>query len=278
MMPQNTSPKIELLQAEVDDATNAEAASSYFRILVENQTIKYLTISPGLYSEDDLCFGPALASLLPDLPADDWNDGLVARDPKTGKPHFAHARVTTYPGVKNTWHATYVEYLDLRVGRKLRTGVYEVECPRGSFPDDTSGSVVAKFARFEWEVQYLDDETRAYSWIDGHDIGPRFLGHITEHGRVIGFLMEGVSNAVHAGPQDLELCQQTLARLHDLGIRHGDVNRFNFLIQDNRAVLIDFDTAHRCDNQDALREESDRLAEYLGDSSQRGGGGLLPIA
>ncbi|KAB8277879.1 hypothetical protein BDV30DRAFT_204453 [Aspergillus minisclerotigenes] len=63
--------------------------------------------------------------------------------------------------------------------------------------------VIAKFARFAWEIQYIEDETTAYQWINGHDIGPRFLGHLTEHGRVIGFLMEGITNARHAGLQDL---------------------------------------------------------------------------
>lgn len=67
------------------------------------------------------------------------------------------------------------------VGEKLRTGVYEVTCPRF----DTF--VVAKFARFEWEIQYLENETVAYEWIDGRKIGPRFLGHLTEGDRVIGF-------------------------------------------------------------------------------------------
>lgn len=33
--------------------------------------------------------------------------------------------------------------------------------------------------------------------VDGHNIGPRFLGHLTEDARVTG---------LHAGPQDLGPC------------------------------------------------------------------------
>ncbi|GES57890.1 alpha-galactosidase agla [Aspergillus terreus] len=171
-------PKIELLQAEVD-----ENDESFFRLLVDGQTIKYITIESGIYSTEDMCFGPSLVSILPELPPGDWNDGLVARD-ADGRAHFASAQHTQFPGVQNTWHGTYIDYMDLSVGRKLRTGIYEVRC--ASF----NNAVVAKFARFSWEIQYMENETAAYQWISGHDIGPQFLGHLTENGRVIGFLIE----------------------------------------------------------------------------------------
>lgn len=64
---------IELLQAEVD-----ENDQSFFCLLVNGRNIKYVSINPGLYSADDMCFGPSLVSLLPTLSAGDWNDGLMA--------------------------------------------------------------------------------------------------------------------------------------------------------------------------------------------------------
>ena len=73
-----------------------------------------------------------------------------------------------------------------------------------------------------------------YEWIDGHQIGPEFLGHLTEEGRVIGFLIERVFDCRHATPEDLSLCQHTLAKLHKLGIKHGDTNKHNFLIRMER--------------------------------------------
>jgi hypothetical protein len=236
-------PRIELLQAEVD-----ESDQSFFRLLVNNQSIKYITINPGIYLAEDMCFGPSLISILPKFPPGNWNDGLVALDAK-GRPYFASLNQTQFPGVKNTWHETFVDYLDLSIGQKLRTGIYEGKC---SLSEDT---IVVKFARFPWEIQYIENETTAYQWISSHStttatpIAPRFLGHLTESGRVIGFLMERITDARHASTQDLQACRVVLSRLHNLGIRHGDTNRFNFLIRDTKDILIDFDTAQKCDDQ-----------------------------
>ncbi|KAL2867532.1 alpha-galactosidase A precursor [Aspergillus lucknowensis] len=256
--------KTELLQAEVD-----EDDQSFFRLLVDNQSIKYITIDPGIYSVEDMCFGPSLVSILPELPPGDWNDGLVTKDSKDGRAYFASVKLTQFPGVQNHWHGTHVDCLALSFGRKLRTGIYEVNCP--SF----DRTVVAKFARFPWEIQYMENETSAYQWIAGHDIGPRFLGHLAENSRVIGFLMEHIPNARHADARDVEICRDVLSRLHGLGILHGDTNRFNFLIHDSRATLIDFDTARKCDDPSLLRQELENLPACLEDSSSRGGGGLL---
>jgi predicted Ser/Thr protein kinase len=193
----------------------------------------------------------------------------VTKQSETGEPYFARATRTSFPGVKNTWHNTFVDYLDLGEARRLRTGVYEVKCPQ--FEEH----VVVKFARFDWEIGYIEGEMAGYQLIEGYEIGPRFLGHLTEDGRVIGFLMKRIANARHAGPQDLDICQQTLTRLHDLGIKHGDVNRFNFMIRDSRAILIDFDTARKCDDSMLLAEETQNLLEALEFSSDKGGGGYL---
>lgn len=50
--------------------------------------------------------------------------------------------------------------------------------------------------------------------------------------------MNKVKDARHAGPQDLELCQTVLSELHGLGIKHGDVNKHNFLIHDVKATSL----------------------------------------
>ncbi|KAJ5114040.1 alpha-galactosidase A precursor [Penicillium angulare] len=260
----DNQPQIELPQAEVDENTQ-----SFLRLLIDERSIKYITIDPGIYSDEDMCFGPGLSTVLPKFPPGDWNDGLVSKSPDSGQPYFASCSNTEFPGVENTWHEIFVDYMQLSIGRKLRTGIYEATCQ--SFSD----TIVIKFARFEWELQYLENETTAYQWISGHDIGPRFLGHLTKNGRVIGFLMEAISNPHHATVDDLEACQDVLSRLHKLGIQHGDTNRFNFLVHDSGATLIDFDTSQRCDDQELLVNEFEGLSTRLNDSSGRGGGGLL---
>ncbi|KAJ5926756.1 hypothetical protein N7516_008529 [Penicillium verrucosum] len=245
---------ITLLQAEADNDDE-----SYFRLLI-NGLVRYITIAQGIWSTDDMCFGPSLATILPELPTGDWNAGLKPAS------RTSHALLELR---ENTWHNTFVDYMDLGESRRLRTGVYEVKCPQ--FEE----LVVVKFARFDWEIGYMEGETASYRLIEDHNIGPRFLGHLVEDGRVIGFLMERIANARHAGPQDLEICQQTLARLHALGIKHGDVNRFNFLVRDSRAILIDFDKARKCDDPNLLAGELGSLQEALESSSEKGGGGYL---
>ncbi len=100
------------------------------------------------------------------------------------------------------------------MGDKLRFNVYEASTPQFDQP------IVVKFAQFPFEIPYLDSETSAYQWIQNHQIGPRFLGHLTEEGRVIGFAMERITST----PEDLALCQQTLSKSHRLGIKHGDAD------------------------------------------------------
>jgi tRNA A-37 threonylcarbamoyl transferase component Bud32 len=105
----------------------------------------------------------------------------------------------------------------------------------------------------------MANETMVYQWIYGHNIGPQFLGHLTENGRVIWFLMERISDARHTEAQDVEVCGEVVSRLHDLGVRHGDTNRFNFLIRDSEVTLIDFDTARKCDDRELLLQELENL-------------------
>ncbi|KAF8338592.1 alpha-galactosidase A precursor [Amanita rubescens] len=251
---------IKLLQASVDPLDE-----SHFRILVDGKFVKYLTIDAELYSADDMCFEPSLISILPPLPPGDWNTGRISRNCADGRPHFSEVTKVELPCISHLWHPLQIDHLDLHMGRKLRSNVYEASTPQFDLP------IVVKFARFPWEIPYLDSETSAYQWIQNHQIGPQFLGHLTEEGRVIGFVMERITSFRHATPEDLALCQQALSKLHRLSIKHGDINKHNFLIHDNRATLIDFDSALRCNNAKMLEEEFRGLEKELSDMSGRGG-------
>lgn len=121
----------------------------------------------------------------------------------------------------------------------------------------------------------MESRTTAYQLISGHNTGPRFLGHLIENGRVIGLLLERISDARHADTQDIEMCGEVLSRLHDLGVRHGETNGFNFLIQNSKGTLIDFDTAQKFDDRELLQQELENLTICFKDSSGRGGGDLL---
>lgn len=254
---------LELLQASADANDESE-----FRILVNNQYVKYLTIDVGLYDVVDMCCGPSLISLLPPFPPRDWNTARVSRDATTGKPHFVNVSKATLSGIARTWHPTQVDYLEPHMGGSLRSNVYEATCSR------FSSKVFVKFARFLWEVPQLEAETVAHKWIKGHQIGPVFLGHLAEDGRVIGFIMARIDDSRHATVEDFALCEQALLRLHGLGIKHGDINKHNFFIRDAKglkATLIDFDCALRPTSADDLERELHTLEDELRDTSGRGG-------
>lgn len=227
-----TPSQIQLLQACVDEETESE-----FHILVNNKYIKYITVDHGLYNVEDMCFGPSLIELIPPFPPGDWNEGHVTRDTETGTIGFSAIERSNFPGVERAWHPGHIEYLELQMGEKLRANVYEATCDR--FPSP----IVAKLARLEWEIPQLDSETVAYEWIAGHHIGPEFLGHVLEERGIIGFVMERVTGARRATPDDLPMYRIVLSRLHQLGVKHGDMNKHNFLIRDGIAVLIDSDSA-----------------------------------
>jgi Lipopolysaccharide kinase (Kdo/WaaP) family len=253
-------PPIRVLRAYVDPEDISE-----FRILVDGRHVKYLTIAHGIYTVEDMCFKPSLIAMLPSLPPGDWNEAHISLNPADGQPHFVKVTKTSLPAITHIWHPRRIDHLDLCFGRNIRLNVYEATCSEFSMP------VVVKLAQFPWEIPQLDTETRAYSWIVGQNIGPAFLGHVEEEGRVVGFVMELIADAQHAGIEHLSLCQQALTRLHQLGIEHGDVNKHNFLVRNGMATLIDFENAHLCDDDEVLEEELMSLEEALQDTSGRGG-------
>lgn len=54
-------------------------------------------------------------------------------------------------------------------------------------------------------------------------------------------------------------------------IVHGDINRHNFLVVGNKAVLIDFDCARGTTSEKALEDEMLSLRQQLDSTSGRGG-------
>jgi predicted Ser/Thr protein kinase len=253
---------LELLQASVDEGDE----DSYLRLLVDGKKVIYITIAAGVFTPDDMCFGPAIITLLPPLPSGDWNYGYIAQDPQTAQPHFAQAIRKKLRGVENVWHPTTVDHLDLTFVETLRSPVCEVTCPQ--FPNTTAAY---KFARFEWESGWLAGETAAYQAIEGLNIGPKFLGHVSEEGRVIGFLIEKVVDARHASIVDHVACVEALTKLHRLGFLHGDTNKHNFLVNSTGATLIDFESLCKSDNVEEFEAEIAGLTKQLNDPHAKGG-------
>jgi hypothetical protein len=249
---------LKILNLEVDD----DGGESYFRVLVNSKDVKYITIDFGIYDTEDMTWDVALIPKLPDFPLVGWNFGHITKDEKTNLPHFSWTAKKPFPGIEHTWHPVFVDYLSLNIGKKLLSNVYEATTPRGT--------VIVKYARFPWEIDYYNKETEAYFWIEGHEIGPKFLGHVTEGNMVIGFLLQKVDGH-HASGADLEHCRDVVKKLHTLGIHHRDLNKHNFLVQEERAYLIDFESARKGVGKEELNIELESVEGHICSESKRGG-------
>ncbi|KFY72263.1 hypothetical protein V499_07593 [Pseudogymnoascus sp. VKM F-103] len=212
-------PKI--ISMEVDDEDSYE---SEYRLQIGTQ-VKYLIINPRTYDRDTLSF--PLASLPPLQYDATWTVAHISRSPSsTLRTSFSNCKLAS---IKSLWHPTTIDYFDLVKTEQLAAAAYEAMPSPALAPTLGTSPIITKIARFEWEIPRLEQETRIYRLLSGSGLAPRFLGHIREGDRVIGFVLEKVAGRA-AAVEDLEACREVLGRLHGMGVVHGDVNRFNFLV------------------------------------------------
>ncbi|KAF7554170.1 hypothetical protein G7Z17_g3116 [Cylindrodendrum hubeiense] len=268
--PQQNNPNVQLLACLLDPD---DADDSDYRFLIDGQHVKYMSTAPGTFrgAEDDRNFEPILlGQLLPPFPTGDWNKGYAARDPDTGKATFVRTETVQFAGVKSLWHPVKLNELDFTRQHRLRQGVHVA-----THPEVEDGKLVLiKLAVWPWEIPYVVAETAAYQWISDTGVGPKFLGHLTEgkDGRVVGFVTEWVEDARAAEPEDFDGCKKALGRLHELGIKLGDINKHNFLVRDGHdVVLVDFETAKRDCSPRELEDEMNDVMRNLEDTSCLGG-------
>jgi hypothetical protein len=253
--------------------------NSYFRILA-GALVKYLVILPGALEHSALLDMPLeFMTILPPMNYGDatWTMAHISHDPATGQLTAALSS-PTMAQVSNVWHPTRVDFveLDYLEGLGLLAGLYIWASGGAQGGHRSTGSadstVIAKMARFEWEIPYVERETRIYQRLEGTGLAPRFVGHVHEQGRVAGFLVEYVEGR-HAGIQDLAGCRAALDGLHRLGVLHGDANRYNFIVgSDGEVRMIDFDQAREGASIWELEAEMAGLEAQLLEETGRGGG------
>ncbi|KAK0635522.1 hypothetical protein B0T17DRAFT_46826 [Bombardia bombarda] len=179
----------------------------------------------------------------------------------------------TLAGVKCRWHHTKVDCLDLERTKQLTANAFEAVFAQSIRPINLQPpvTVIAKIARFEWELPRIEQETRAYHLLEGSGLAPRFLAHLHENGRIVGFLLEKLEGRP-ASLQGLSVCETALGKLHQLGLAHGDVNRYNFLVTEEGVKLLDFERLRENASPESMSKELEDLRAELVDESGRGGG------
>jgi serine/threonine protein kinase len=84
--------------------------------------------------------------------------------------------------------------------------------------------------------------------------------------------MEEVSGRV-PDIQDLDNCKLTVHKLHEAGIVHRDVNKYNFLVTDKGVKILDFENSTFIDDEESTQQsekEIESLAGKLLDDSGMG--------
>ncbi|KAI0394805.1 alpha-galactosidase A [Xylariaceae sp. FL0594] len=256
-----------ILSMEVDDDDSWE---SEYRLQI-GSSVKYLVIAPGTFERDILSF--PLQSL-PRLPYDEeWTVASISRDKTSGDLRTSLSN-RALAGVQCRWHHARVDCLELVRTKQLTARAFEatLNSTLQTTPSlSPSTTVIAKIARFEWELPQIEQETRAYQLLEGSGLAPRFLAHVHENGRVMGFLLEKIE-ARSASLPDLSACETALGKLHAMGHKHGDANRYNFLVTDEGVKLIDFEHLQENASPEAMSKELETLRAELVDESGRGGG------
>ncbi|KAJ9255178.1 hypothetical protein DTO195F2_6394 [Paecilomyces variotii] len=254
-----------VLSMEVDDDN---AFESEYRLRFGNQ-VKYLIIAPNTFDRDILSFP---IQSLPSLPhTKEWTIAHISRDETSGDLKTSISN-RTLAGVRCQWHHTRIDCLELEKTRQLTAMAFEA-ISHSTLPITlpSPATVIAKIARFEWELPRIEQETRAYQLLEGSGLAPRFLGHVHENGRIMGFLLEKIEGHP-ASFQDLGICETALRKLHELGLLHGDVNRYNFLITKEGVKLLDFECFRENASPESMFKELENVRAELVEESGRGGG------
>lgn len=244
---------------------------SDYRFLVDNAHVIYISVEAGAFpyrSPVHFPWHPVMRRILPPLPGGVWNQGYIVKCPRTGLPVFSTTSLRgDLPGVRHIWHPVIVDHLDLAWVVRNRQQVGIVTCPQ------FRGRVVYKHAPFPWMVHEIEQETAVWKRISEdqgraiHYWAPRFLGHVSEEGRIIGFLTEHIHGRPPDDEGDWEVCCEALEKLHGLGIKHGDIQKGSFVIRRGRrgdeAVLVDFGHTLLCQNALEFAQERADLSRCL---------------
>jgi hypothetical protein len=120
------------------------------------------------------------------VPEGGWNIGHLTSQPGTHKYSLLSTEKTNLARVSTTWYPHQVDWMALNEPERSDTATFELQSAGFIFYNVYSNhfGLDKVIVSSEWipeSVYGVDHETQIYALIDGHQIAPRFLAHITEH-------------------------------------------------------------------------------------------------
>ena len=213
--------------------------------------VLYVVLQPHCVSISDPIdygFPPAILKLLP--PTIDPSYNLVHIS-SSGESKFTTVKLKA---IETVWNPTIIDIITLPVVREIKVNVFKVKYA-GEY-------AIAKIARFEFEIPYIEAETRSYRELDGLGLGPKFLAHLSENGRPMGMLIEYLDGQ-RPTKDDFDACSRALRHLHSRGWAHRDINRDNFIVLGSEARLVDFEESGPATEQERFAEMEELYQELI---------------
>ncbi|KAI0538443.1 hypothetical protein GGR58DRAFT_501107 [Xylaria digitata] len=270
-LQENESRPIQMMErlesGEISTVRIGDSRPTRCLFLADDGSLKWVAVNAGVFpgwwylkNTSHLVFPP--------FPTGSWNVGQIHRA-ENGKVCFKEIAEIPLEGIENAWHPTKIDFTEFElIGTSTDGRLWHAKHPR------FNGRSV--FVKIDWagtfSKQVTENETRAYQRIDGRGIAPEFLGHVTYHGAIIGFILEWLEGARTTGKRDESDRIDAVKRLHALGITHGSAHHLNFLKRGKDMLMIDFEESRFDDQATDKRKKKDIkcICDYRDDTSTSG--------
>lgn len=250
--------KVQLLEWERHPDQSCE-----FRFLVDDEVVKYVRVHKDVLDSrvpEFMKLTSASKRKLPyvniSLPPGCWDEADVTK---------AEVRWDTAKSRKSCmcmslWHPRRFDFPgQLKIGSDFKSGIwlYNVVDP------DLPTPALAKLKGIGHNMKSFRNESEMYFVMNAKGIAPQFYGHVLERDRPIGYVTQWLHKARKATCLDAPECKRVLQKLHDLGYKHNNIKRANFLIQDDRAYIVNFKISKLEPNAQELQREIQELESCL---------------
>ncbi|KAI1347344.1 hypothetical protein F5Y01DRAFT_329801 [Xylaria sp. FL0043] len=236
--------------------------------LADDGSLKWIAVNAGVFP-GRWSFSPRKASRLvfPPFPTGPWNLGQIRRL-KNGEVGFEKTLEVPLDGIDSAhaWHHTKIEFTELQnvtySDNRVDGRIFHAKHPQFEGKN--------LFVKIDpWLGQYskkaMVTEIKAYQLLEGLDIAPNFLGHVTYNGAMIGLILEMVEGAQTTEKEDELARIKAVKKLHDVKIVHGCAHHLNFLkVGQEKMLIIDFEEAKFGDDATLKRKEEDirRIGDF----------------